>query len=456
MKRAFDPQWLKDKELVPVLTAMFDFMDEYRVAPSLASLHEYMEDRDQAKYNSRWKTTLTACEHYDDTKQMVALRKAKDAAASYSLQHLITSQRFQQMLTAGQGDQLQSEMAAWLSAHNVEMGEGTYNIQQAFDKLIDDMAWTGHAPRLPTGISCIDEWSYGGLRPGQVGIIMAPTGGGKSVALLNIAHHAAVVEQKPVLFITNELTVNEQAERFLARMQVPTNVNGVDHYQPIQLIQEDPTVAYRKLKGFASGISDRLYITSVDLNTSAMDIEEHLKRMKAEKGFAPALIVIDYMERMKPTGRVSKDREWIFMGEIAKELVRLAKMKSVVLWTACQTNRGGLNAKADMSMEHAQGSIRHFQEAASVIAARTASVEMDADGVEKTMCMEFQEKKQRHAAMRDRKVYLEVKLDTMRITDKEVIPLSDVAYDDEKDDDQNPKKGRGALKSQAKVKGKTK
>ena len=90
-----------------------------------------------------------------------------------------------------------------------------------------------------------------------------------------------------------------------------------------------------------------------------------------------------------------------------------------------------------------------------VIAARKASIEMDVDGAQKVLCMEFQEMKQRHGSMEDRKVFLEVKLENMRITNREVLPLTDVSYEAD-DTSTTPKLGPGALKSQAAVKGKIK
>jgi hypothetical protein len=459
MQRLFKADWLHKKELVPVLNAIYDFLKEYKATPSIASLHEHMEERDKAKYDARYKTTLTAIAYakYDNTKQMQAIRKAREAAASYSLSAVIHSQNFQTMLNEGNGDGLLGEMSHWLGEHTQADGEGIYNIREAFDKLVTEMPWDGRSPRIGTGIQCIDEWNYGGLRKGQLGIIMAPTGEGKSTILMNIAHHVAVVEQKPVLFVTNELTIDEQAERFLARMQAPeVDANGNEFYHTLREIQEDPTVAYRGMeRKWEAGIEGRLFVISVDLNTTADMIEAHLSRMRAEYGFVPATVVIDFMERMKPTSNVSKDKEWIFIGEIAKELVRLGKRRKSNVWTAIQTNRSGLSRGAVQDMSQAQSSIRQLQEAATVVGVRKVYVEMDASGDHKIECLAFKELKQRHSPMMDREVLLRVMLERMVITKEEVIPPSDEAIVDGQDEDEKQKDSKPRrIKGQKEVKGK--
>jgi len=459
LKRVFKADWLRKKELVPVLNAIYDFIKEYRVSPSIPSLHEYMEDRDKEKYNQRYKATLTALEmrKFDKTKQIVAIRKAKEAAASYSLDAVIHGPTFQEMLSEGHGEGLLQEMARWLGEHTRSEGEVTRNIKQCFDGLIDEMPWDGRSPRIGTGIECIDSWTYGGPRQGELGIIMAPTGNGKSAILMNIAHHIAVVEQRPVLFVTNELTLGEQSERFLARMQAPEkDANGNEFFHTLQEIQEDPSVAYRGLdRKWLAGVENRLYVATIDLGTTADQLEDQLTRLRAAHGFTPQCVVIDFMERMAPTSRVSKDKEWIFYGEIAKELKRFAKRRKTVVWTAIQTNRQGLNRAVPQGMEQAQGSIRHLQEADVLIASRKIYVEMDANGDHRLECLAFKELKQRHAKMEDREVNLRVMLDRMVITKEEVIPPSDDAVVDANDEDDKPKGKTPQIKSQKAVKGRT-
>jgi KaiC/GvpD/RAD55 family RecA-like ATPase len=455
--QVFSPHWLRDKALTPVLEALYDFRKEFRVNPSLSALHEYMESQDADMYNNRHKATLAGLELYkvDNAKLVLATTKAKEVGSSLALEALIHSQSFQKALADGEGDSLLKMTRQFISQWDAAAeGEGVFSIREAFDKLIDDNAWSGRPDRIASGIAPLDLWTNGGLRPRQLGIMLAPTGGGKSAFLANVAHNVASVDQLPVLFLTNELSVNEQSERFLVRMQKPVDrPDGSLHYRTLQEVQDDPSVAYRGLnRRWAVGLEKRLYLASVDIGQTADDIEEMLKQLRIEEGFNPAVIVIDYMERMAPTNKVNREKEWIWMGEIAKELVRLAKRTETLVWTASQTNRSGLAKGAVLDLTMGQGSIRHFQEAAFVGAMRKRVIPLTTEGEQDVNTLEFSEQKQRHNAMEDRVALLKHDLARMYISKEEVFEPADADPEDD-GDDSSTKPSSGVIMSPWAAKG---
>lgn len=463
MKKNFKPEWLSDKELVPVVHAIFDFMDKHKCVPSFSSLHEFMEDKDKEKYNARWRAKLSTLESIkpDHSKQTMAISKARDNAAAASLEILIQDPLFLELIRDGEAERIKTEIGRWLFNHTEKQGEGIVDIKTGLEQLIDSVGPHGRPRKMTAGIKCIDEWTSGGIRPGQLGILMAPTGNGKSAVLLNIAHHVATAEEKSVILITNELTLSEQLERFLTRMQMPDEVlvdgKTVNKYIPLHRVQDDPTLAYKGLKRrWHMGLENRLYVYSTDLNVTASQLEEDLKTLKVTRGFEPDMLVIDFMERMAPAtkGVGRGDKEYIYLGEIAKELVRLGKRRRCAVWTAVQTNRAGLNKEATMSMEFGQGSIRQFQEAATVIGLRKEYVQMDAEGNTKIECLAFKELKMRHSAMEDREVRLSVDLSRMFISEEEVFIPKDASIEVAEDDDQPRGKKRKKGKSNWEVKGK--
>ena len=439
--RRFSPQWLKNKELIPLLEGMFEFQKEHGISPSLPALHEFMEGKDEEMYNSRWKAAISSLEARgtDKSKMVLALDKAKELGSALALNSLIYSQGFQTDLTNGQGSQLIKQLQQYVHTWSeTNEGEGIFNIKEAFDKLIEDNAWAGKPDRIPSGIYPIDIWTNGGLRPRQLGILMAPTGGGKSAALLNIAHSVATVDQLPVLLLTNELSVNEQSERFLARMQKPTATPDGLSYKTLQEIQDNPAAGYKGLsRRWASGLEKRLFISSVDIGQTADDIEEMVKQLRLEEGFMPAVIIVDYMERMAPTSRITREKEYIYLGEIAKELVRLAKRLEVLVWTAVQTNRGGLNKNVTLDMTYGQGSIRHFQEAAFVGSLQKVMVPLTDTGQQNIPCILFAEQKQRHNAMEDRSMFVRHDLSRMYISKDQVMMAEDAEEEVENDNSTN-------------------
>jgi hypothetical protein len=183
-------------------------------------------------------------------------------------------------------------------------------------------------------------------------------------------------------------------------------------------------------------------------------IEEYLRRKKLETGFEPDLIVLDYIERMDAFHKVDRRAEWVFLQQVARELIQVAKRMKLVIWTAAQVNRAGLNTKMQLTMEHAQGSIRHLQEAACLVAVRKIVVEKTRAGDTDVRCLEFRELKQRHADMADRTVKLRTELEHMFITTEEIEPAreDDVKTEDEKTTKAEVAAAKGGVMSPGAVK----
>ena len=452
IKKVFKAEWLKDAELKPILTAIYDYMGSEGTNPSIDSLLQFMREKDKSKYDARWRSTIEQIRLYDDVKEMsMNVTRAKEAATTIAMHHIITENRFQKMLEEGDANGVKSEISRWLSLHTEDSEEGLFSIQEAFDKLMDDHPWQGKAPKIATGIKPVDLWA-GGLRPPQLGIFMAPTGHGKSALLMNVARHAAAIETKTVLFITNELTVNEQTERFLVRMQDPKpDASGKLVFVPLNTIQDDPGKAYKKLDGYQKELDKHLYIYSAGLNQTVEGVDEVMKRVRNERGVWPDLVVIDYIERMATSVHMDRSKTWTYFGQVARELVWLAKRRRCAIWTAVQTNRSGLNSKVDLGMENAQGSIEHFQEASLALGVRKVQVSVTA--TVKKIGLEFMEMKARHGEMSGRKMILEVDLSRMWISDNEIVGLKEIEDADTADAGKHDGKKK-KVKGQAQVKGK--
>jgi hypothetical protein len=141
-------------------------------------------------------------------------------------------------------------------------------------------------------------------------------------------------------------------------------------------------------------------------------------RRKAITGWSPKLLVLDYMERMVPNTMYHGEKEWTSLGRIAGDLIQFAKKHGIAIWTATQTNRSGLKENAEIDMEMAQSSIRHLQEASYVISLQKQPIPGEED--ENKEAFKLKVLKSRHAKNTGRAVFLEVDLDKMLVTDREL------------------------------------
>jgi hypothetical protein len=421
----FKPEWLHKTEFIPILAELYAFTRKHGEQPSIDTLHKVFKDKDEDAYVLRYKNALDSITTTipDRSTVLYTLGQARDTGIVRDFQDMVSDQTFltQQMNLKG-GDVLKT-LHKFFNRHGDLSEDRTMDIKTAIESLIDSHGFTPEVIRIPTGIEVIDEWSGGGLRTKQLGIIMAPTGAGKSAALVVMAHKMSTTEQKRVWMVTNELTIEEQTERFLSRL------TGKE----LTKIINDPGVAYQGLdRHWKAGLHDRLRITEVNREVSMDDLESEMAKWVNLLGWKPDVLVLDFMERMKPCDAgFGRDQVWDWLGAISRDISRFAKRHNILVWTAAQTNRSGLGSERAMSADMAQGSIKHLQEATVVIGMRQEELP------DERVVMEFTSIKQRHSRRSSRPVKLICNLAKMSITNEQYADSTDTC------EVETPKRKRG-------------
>jgi replicative DNA helicase len=426
---SFKPGWLHTTEYVPILAEIFAFVRKHGEQPSVPTLHEIFKDKDAEAYNLRYKDALNdiVTEIPDNSSMIYTLGQARDTGVVRDFQELNNSQTFLSKQADLKGSDILKTLHSFFNKHGDTSEDKSMDVREAIDYLVDNHGFSPELVRIPTGVHTIDQWCAGGLRTKQLGIIMAPTGDGKSTMLVVMAHLMATVESRKVWLVTNELSMEEQTERVLSRL------TG----EEVTKIIDDPSVgAVSPLleKQWKGGLQDRLRLTEVNREVSVDDIEAEMMKWVNLIGWKPDVLVLDFIERMKPCDSgYSRDRVWDWIGAIARDLSRFAKRHNILVWTAAQTNRSGYakdKGKQPLGLDMAQGSVKHLQEAAAIIGMRQEAINDD------KIVMELADLKQRHSRRAHRSVYLECDLGRMSITntvyDKDTCEVDDIneTYDE--------------------------
>jgi replicative DNA helicase len=179
---------------------------------------------------------------------------------------------------------------------------------------------------LTTGWSIIDKYLDGGLGPGELGVIAAPSGIGKSWALTHLGK-AALKQGKSVIHYTYELNENYQGIRY------DTSFTGIE---PSSLKHHLETV-----KSVIETVEGRLFIKYFPTRTASYHtLLSHIDYLSIHN-FRPDLIIIDYADLMRtPTKSNARHEE---LGYIYEELRSMAGELQVPIWTASQTQRSSIN-----------------------------------------------------------------------------------------------------------------
>jgi len=176
---------------------------------------------------------------------------------------------------------------------------------------------------MTTGWDVIDDLMDGGLAPGELGVVMAPAGIGKSWLLINIGANA-MRAGKTVVHYTLELNENYVGQRYDS---VVTGINA----QNLKNYQEDIQEKMDKLKG---DLIIKYYPTK---SVGVMGIKAHIEKT-IMLGNTPDLIIVDYADLLK----VNQKDKHEALEELYEDLRGMAGEYNVPVWTATQANRSAL------------------------------------------------------------------------------------------------------------------
>jgi len=175
----------------------------------------------------------------------------------------------------------------------------------------------------------LDEITKGGLGKGELGVVIAPTGAGKSMVLVHLGAQA-LKQGKNVIHYTLELADTVVANRY------DSAITGIG-LSDLRAFKEK---VYEEIQEIEGKLIVKEYPTR---SASIQTIKNHLEKMKL-RGFEPDLIIVDYGDLIKPASS-SKDEKRHQLETIYEELRGLAQIYECPIWTASQTNRSGLNAE---------------------------------------------------------------------------------------------------------------
>ena len=179
-----------------------------------------------------------------------------------------------------------------------------------------------------TGWSRMDEIIKGGLGKSELGVVVAPTGAGKSMVLVHLATQA-ILQGKTVVYYTLELKDTVVGQRFDCCI---TDVPLQEHIQRQKEI-------ISKVKDLEGTLIIKEYPTK---SASVQTLKNHIEKLR-KRGIEPDMILVDYADLLRPVRSSSEKRHEL--EETYEGLRGLAQTYQIPCWTASQTNRGGLNAE---------------------------------------------------------------------------------------------------------------
>ena len=269
---------------------------------------------------------------------------------------LIVQEAYESQLTSF--DLLDDAEAKIFQVAQARAKEGFTRIKELLWPTMERIEALQHGGKTITGVasgfSDLDDMTSG-FQPADLVIVAARPSMGKTAFVLNIAQHAAIVDQVPVAFFSLEMSKESLVQRMLtaeARIDAQRLRKG--------MLRDDDFPRLARAAGILSSapvwIDDTPGITLLEMRSKA-------RRLKAESGVK--MVIVDYLQLMQgPSNSESRQQE---VSMISRGLKALAKELSVPVIALSQLSR----APEQRTGEHKRPQLSDLRE--------SGAIEQDAD-----------------------------------------------------------------------------
>jgi replicative DNA helicase len=219
----------------------------------------------------------------------------------------------------------------------------TMDVFSNLDQVLDE----DYRHPIPMGIPGIDRLLKGGLAKGEIGVILAPTGVGKSTILTKISNHAFNLgfNVLQVFFEDNPKVI--QRKHFTLWTKI----------HPDELSEKKEEVM-NKVKEIKEKMPNILDLKKLPSDTKTMtQIKNEIRKMIAD-GIKIDMIVLDYIDCIVPDKNLGD--EWKSEGSVMRGFESMCHELNLVGWTATQGNRASISSEV-VTTDQMGGSIKKAQ-----------------------------------------------------------------------------------------------
>ncbi len=265
-------------------------------------------------------------------------------------------------------------------------------LQQAFDDINELVNNRSHMAGVPTGFTDVDKLFWG-LRGGDLLILAARPGVGKTSFALNLATNAAKSGATVAMF-SLEMGANQLVQRILCS-EARVNLGALRAGN----LQEGD---WNSIMQASAALSDlNLYID----DTPGLTLTEmRAKARRQLRGCEKGLIIVDYLQLMQPPSSRRDGNRAVEVAEISRGLKVLAKELNVPLLSLSQLSRAveqRTNKRPQLSDLRESGSIEQDADIVMFIDRSMDEIEAESDGRPPLGTAELIVAKHRNGATRD-------------------------------------------------------
>ena len=228
----------------------------------------------------------------------------------------------------------------------LQVGQRDVGLSDVFNNL-EDVLTEDYRHPIPMGIPGIDKLLKGGLAKGEIGVILAPTGVGKSTLLTKISNHAFNLGYNvlQIFFEDNPKIIQRKHITLWTKI----------HPDELSLKRD---IVIDKVNKIKNDMPNRLILEKLPSDTKTMlQIKNQVRKMIAD-GIKIDMVVLDYIDCVVSDRNLGD--EWKSEGSVMRAFEAMCHELDLVGWTATQGNRQSISADV-VTTDQMGGSIKKAQ-----------------------------------------------------------------------------------------------
>ena len=338
-----DPNYFDNKYFKIIIQLTKEYYKKYESTPSFDTLEQLIKS--EITQELVLKIVLDTLKQVQDAPfegSVFVQEKALKFCKQQELQKVM--EKAQKIIS--EGDFESYDKVEGLVRDALQVGENQTGITDIFSGL-EDVLNDDYRHPIPMGIPGIDNLLKGGLAKGEIGVILAPTGVGKTTILTKIANTAFSLGYNVLqIFFEDNPKIIQRKHFTLWTGIEPDNLN------------QHREVVMSKIEEIKNTMPNELKLQKLASDTYTMSQIKNMVRKMIADGTKIDLIMLDYIDCVTPES-TSKD-EWKAEGSVMRGFEAMCHELNLVGWTATQGNRSSISSEV-VTTDQMGGSIKKAQ-----------------------------------------------------------------------------------------------
>jgi replicative DNA helicase len=321
-----DPNYFDNEYMRLIVASLKDYYEKYETIPSYETIFNLIKTQVRREIARESAVELIKEVKESDNKDCL---HTQDVAIKFCKQQELkkATQKIQKILDNGDFDRYEEceELVKQAITVGTEKDEGVDMFHAIEDVLSDDFR-----NPIPTGLVGIDNLMGGGLSKGELGVILAAFGVGKTTIMTRMAN-TAYLDGKNVVQIFFEDNVKVIQRKHL------TCFTGIDLNELGDRREEVQEIIPR----FQNQEGNLILKKMSSDGTTVPHIKQYLRKL-ISSGIKPDIVFLDYIDCVQPTKQF-KD-EFSGEGNVMRQFETMLSELDIAGWTAVQGNRSAIGA----------------------------------------------------------------------------------------------------------------